>query len=256
MSWAARRRFLIIGTIVAVVLIVFAGALYLGFHHAPSCSDGIQNEGEQGIDCGGPCPYLCTALEQAPVVRFTQSLSTPEGLTDVIAYIDNPNQGAYARDVQYQLSLYAPDRTLAAPIITGSIDLPSGATMPVFVPNISSGKSAVASAFLTIDPTIIKWQAGADTRTLPQVQDSIIGGSKQSPRITATLDNPSAFAMSDVQVIVAVFDASGNVIDASQTIVPSIAGQGSAVATFSWNAPFPSTPARIDVLPVIGLPGA
>ncbi|MBD3636310.1 MAG: gliding motility-associated C-terminal domain-containing protein [Crocinitomicaceae bacterium] len=26
----------------------------------PSCSDGIQNQGETGIDCGGPCPNPCT----------------------------------------------------------------------------------------------------------------------------------------------------------------------------------------------------
>ncbi len=26
---------------------------------APTCSDGIQNQGETGIDCGGPCPNAC-----------------------------------------------------------------------------------------------------------------------------------------------------------------------------------------------------
>ena len=26
---------------------------------APTCSDGIQNQGETGIDCGGPCPAIC-----------------------------------------------------------------------------------------------------------------------------------------------------------------------------------------------------
>ena len=26
----------------------------------PSCTDGIQNQGETGIDCGGPCPNPCT----------------------------------------------------------------------------------------------------------------------------------------------------------------------------------------------------
>ena len=25
----------------------------------PTCSDGIQNQGEKNIDCRGPCPYLC-----------------------------------------------------------------------------------------------------------------------------------------------------------------------------------------------------
>lgn len=26
---------------------------------APSCNDGVHNQGEQGIDCGGPCPNAC-----------------------------------------------------------------------------------------------------------------------------------------------------------------------------------------------------
>ena len=26
------------------------------FHQPPTCSDGIQNQGETWIDCGGPCP--------------------------------------------------------------------------------------------------------------------------------------------------------------------------------------------------------
>src|SRR5208283_2039556 len=25
----------------------------------PTCTDGIQNQGETGIDCGGPCPNAC-----------------------------------------------------------------------------------------------------------------------------------------------------------------------------------------------------
>ena len=28
--------------------------------NTPSCNDGIQNQGETGIDCGGPCPNVCT----------------------------------------------------------------------------------------------------------------------------------------------------------------------------------------------------
>lgn len=29
---------------------------------APSCSDGIQNQGETGVDCGGPCPACCPSF--------------------------------------------------------------------------------------------------------------------------------------------------------------------------------------------------
>ena len=27
----------------------------------PSCMDGIQNQGEGGVDCGGPCAMLCSS---------------------------------------------------------------------------------------------------------------------------------------------------------------------------------------------------
>jgi len=247
---------MIVGIIVLVVLVVLALIFYSTLHKAPSCVDGIQNQGEQGIDCGGPCPYLCTALEQAPVVRFTQALPNANGTYDIIAYVDNPNRSAYTRGIAYQISLYAPDHTLGAPVIAGSLDLPPGASLPIFIPNVVAGKSGITSAFLMLDPTAIKWQAGADTRIVPTAASATLGGSASAPRVITELDNPSALPISNVRVVVTVFDASGNVIAASQTVVPSIAGQGSAVATFTWNAPFPAPPARIEVLPVIPLAGS
>ncbi len=33
----------------------------------PSCSDGIQNQNEEGIDCGGPCPWPCEPEKPAPL---------------------------------------------------------------------------------------------------------------------------------------------------------------------------------------------
>jgi hypothetical protein len=35
----------------------------------PTCSDGIQNQGEGGVDCGGPCPYPCP--EEKPLKKRT-----------------------------------------------------------------------------------------------------------------------------------------------------------------------------------------
>jgi hypothetical protein len=254
MSWAARRRLVIVSVIALVVVVIVAAISYFSFHRAPSCVDGIQNQQEQGIDCGGPCAYLCAALEQVPVVRFTQAIAEGPGRTDVIAYIDNSNQDAYARGVSYSLSLYGADHALGAPVIHGVTDLPPGASVPIFIPNINTANSVITTAFLTIDPAAIKWQAGTDTRVIPQVGNQTLTSTSTTPRITATLTNPSARPLSDIKVVVTIYDASGNVINASQTIVPSIAGQGSAVATFTWNAPFSAPAARIDVVPVIPLP--
>ena len=87
MSWAAKRRFIIL-LIVGIVIVAFAAVIGIAtFYKAPSCTDGVQNQGEQGVDCSGPCPYLCTALEQAPTVVFTDALPSANGHTSVIASV-------------------------------------------------------------------------------------------------------------------------------------------------------------------------
>lgn len=253
MSWAARRRLVIVAIIATVVLIVLALISFFSFYKAPSCSDGVQDQQEVGIDCGGPCPYLCQSQAQAPVVRFTQSVPASSGRTDVIAYIDNPNTSSYARNVAYTISLYASDHTLAAPVVKGTIDIPAGATVPVYIPNIVTGNAVVTDAFLALNTDAIKWQSGTDTRVLPAISSQTLGGTATNPRITAVLTNPSTQAMKNITVIIGVYDASGNILDASQTIVQTIQAQGSASAIFTWNAAFAAPVARVDVLPLVPL---
>ncbi|MBU1030826.1 MAG: hypothetical protein ABIC91_07095 [Nanoarchaeota archaeon] len=43
--------------------------------YIPTCSDGIQNQGETGVDCGGPCPP-CQEIEVPGVVKERSNLLT------------------------------------------------------------------------------------------------------------------------------------------------------------------------------------
>jgi hypothetical protein len=256
MSWAERRRFFILLGIGLVIAAFIAIILIASFYKTPTCTDGIQNQSEQGIDCGGPCPYLCTALEQPPTVLFTKVLqnANAEGRTDVIALVENKNANAAAKNVPYQISLYGADQTLIQEV-SGTIDLPPGATEPVFVPGIFSGEQKVGSAFLTIATSSPQWFfMAANARITPMVSNIIRSGTASNPRVEATLTNPSAAAMTNVQATILVYDANKNVIAASQTVVPIIAGQSQAVATFTWNSAFLGTPALLEVVPIIPLP--
>ncbi len=73
-----------------------------------------------------------------------------------------------------------------------------------------------------------------------------------APRVTATVENPAVTDLPSVKLIATLFDASGNVVAASQTVTPSIPGQGSVEATFTWPAALPPV-ARIDIRPVLPL---
>jgi hypothetical protein len=255
MTWAFERR-LIVWVVIGGILAVFAALFYYGvFYRAPSCIDGIKDGKETGLDCGGTCPYLCTADEQEPTVLFTKAILNGEGRTDVIALIENKNQEA-SKDAPYEISVFGFDQRLIQHL-TGTVDLPPSTTVPIFIPGIASGQATPGSSFLTIDASSTKWYTLApDPRILPKVSNITPLGATSSPRITATLTNADVRGLRNIKTVAVVKNAAGNVIAASQTIVKNIPPQGSVEATFTWNAPFTDKPASIQVYPVVPLPPA
>lgn len=249
MSWATHRKFIIVSVIGAVVVAIIAVTLVATLYHAPSCMDNTQNQGEEGIDCGGPCSHLCTA-SVIPVTspRFVRQLAPVSGRTDVIAYIDNPNANAAARGVRFTITLYGPDNIVVAKQ-DGTVDLPPKSTVPVFVPNFYSGFQTVARAFLTFDDSSFAWQRYTDTRPVLSTSNTVLSDGPQ-PRLTSDVYNPSALSLYRVPVVATVFDADNNAIAASATVLEEIPPMHSAPAVFTWNAPFPGTPAKEEVIPL------
>lgn len=253
MSWAARRRFLILFGIGAVVVAFLVTVLISTLYKTPTCADNVQNQGEQGIDCGGPCPYLCTAQEQPPIVLFTQVLNV-YGRTDLVAEVENKNANAAAKSVPYTISLYNTKHSLVKKI-SGTIDLLPGTTEPIYIPGIYSGTQKVTSAFLSIDPSSPEWFTLAQgSYVVPIVSNTTKSGTVSHPRVQATITNPSISLLTDVQVIIFVYNAQNNIIAASSTILPSLQEQGEAIATFTWNNAFSSTPTLLKVVPIAQLP--
>lgn len=252
MNWAARRRFIILLIIGAVVAAFVATVLIATFSKTPTCSDGVQNQDETGVDCGGSCAYLCTAGMQPPTVLFTKALSNGAGRTDVVASIENKNTAAAAKNVPYKITLYGSGQAFIQEV-TGTLDLPPGATVPIYVPRIVSGKQEVVKAFLSITASPQWFALVANARRVPLVSSATQGGTADAPRIEAILTNPTAIPFTNVQTIVVVHDTLGDVIAASETVIPSISAQGQASATFTWNSAFVGTPTTIEVVPIIPL---
>ncbi len=254
MNWAERRRFIILLIAGAIIVAIVAVTLTATFYKAPSCRDNVQNQGEAGVDCGGSCAYLCTALEQPPTVLYTKVVESAGGRTNIIASVVNKNADAAAKQVPYTLTLYGADLVLISQT-RGIVDLPPGATVPVYVPNIATGNQIVASAFLSIESTAPAWyRLASDPRVLPIVANSKLSGSTSSPRVEATLVNPSVTSLVNVRAVVLVRGEGGAIIAASSTIVPAIPASGQASAIFTWNHPFPSIPLSIEVVPSVPLP--
>lgn len=254
MGWAARRRFVILFIFTAIAVAFLVVVLISAFYKTPSCTDGVQNQGEAGIDCGGPCQYLCTEQMQSPTVLFTKVLQNSDGRTDVIAKIENKNIDAAAKNVPYRISLYGDKRSFLQEL-TGTVDLPPRTAAVIYLPGVTSGKRKIASAFLEILASDPKWfSMTANSRIVPAVLNITQKGTNDAPRIEAVLANPGLENLLNVQSVVLVHDVNGDVIAASKTIVPVIPIKGETLAIFTWNNAFSSAVASIEVIPVIPLP--
>lgn len=253
MSWAARRRFfilLIIGLVIAAFLsIVLISTIY----KTPTCSDGVQNQGEAGVDCGGPCSALCTAQEIPPTTLFTKAITNSSGRTDVVALVENKNAGAAAKNVRYAIALYDTHHALVQTVV-GTLDLPPASTQVVYVPGAVVGKQ-IDTAFLSIASTSPAWYTlPFDPRIVPVVSNVKQEGTLTAPRVTATITNKTVVPLSNVKLVALVRSSTGEVIGVSQTVVPSVPAQGDAGATFTWNEPFSGVATVLQVVPVIPLP--
>lgn len=252
MSWAGNRRLGITLVVVLAVCIVLGVTLALVLPQKPTCSDGVWNQDETGVDCGGSCAYLCKASVVEPTASFVRALSS-SGRVDVVGLVENRNLSAQVKDAAYAIDLYAPDGSPLASI-KGRMDLPAGESVPLFIPGVMAAGSPIGKVFLSFDEDSLKWVTAAGGRALPRADAIRVGGSVAEPRVTANLFNPTAFALKNVTVIATVYDASGAVIAATKTLAQSIGPEASVPLTFSWNEPFTSTPGKVTVQAVVPIP--
>jgi len=188
--------------------------------------------------------------DAVPVVRLVRPLAPQPGRTDIIAYIDNSNANASSKAAPFTLKVYGTDRQLLVEKVV-AIDLPPLTTIPVYLPDVAPRGSIAAQAFLTFNADEAVWTRASGERPVLPVVESISVSEGERPRITATLVNPIARPFYDLTLVATVFDASGNVVAASQTLVPMLPAQGSVPLIFTWNAPLGAPSPRVEILPIV-----
>jgi len=99
------KRLVILSIFISILTLLSLG-IYFSQRLVPSCVDGIKNQKEEGIDCGGPCPPCELVYAQNPVLLWIKIFSPQEGVYDLVVKIKNPNQNYGSGEVPYQLGLY------------------------------------------------------------------------------------------------------------------------------------------------------
>ncbi len=247
MSWASRRRTLYgTGTITFFVIVIGIPA-FLFLYEKPTCFDNVQNQGELGVDRGGPCLLLHRSQIQNTAVLWSRSFEVIPGIYNAVAQIDNPNFSAGALGVPYSFKLFDSSNILIAER-KGRAYFSPNKVISIFEGGIETGERVPARTFLAFlaEP---KWERVDNPVEGLEVESRVLSNENTAPRIDADITNKSFDDIFNVDVIATVFNADDVAIASSRTVIDVLQKQSSVQVTFTWPQRFSSPSTRIEITP-------
>lgn len=211
-----------------LLAVIFGGIAYGAYavflKPSPTCSDGIQNGGESGVDCGGACNKECLPIDikEISVRRDIQILpiSSTTNAT-VLVLIQNKNSD-YGAKFDYVLNM-KDDSGKAVMSSIGNNFIYSGEIKYLVFPNLNflENPKNLRAEFKIEKTDWIKEEnmrkpiSSVQTKTTTIFTDKI--------EVSGKFINMDAVSLDKAYVVAVLYDSRGNVVGASQTEAEDIA---------------------------------
>ncbi len=249
MSWSSKRRTIYLSGFLAIVLVISITIYFVYFYEAPNCEDGIQNQDESGIDCGGSCPKVCSFQAIDPVVLWSRLMKVSDGVYNAIALIENPNPKTGAKDVEYSFKLYDENSILVTER-TGVIDILPRSIFPVFEGNIFVDNRVPTRSPLFEFTSDFNWVRTSDEQPeLVVLNKDLIRDGKKA-RLEASIENRSVQNLKNIEVTAILSDSKDNAVGFSKTIIDRLNRNETEQIVFTWNE-LPEDISKIEVIPLL-----
>src|SRR3989344_7037606 len=126
---------IIYGVLYLAILGGIGYGIYLYAQQAsPTCFDNRKNQGEEAIDCGGPCES-CAIKNLFPITSSTQYFGL-DGVTNVVINFSNPNIEYGAESFVYTLNIYNQNKEKIFSVAKNSFIYPAKAEKVIIEPNL------------------------------------------------------------------------------------------------------------------------
>jgi len=222
--------------------------VFLHVYKAPTCFDGYMNGNEQGVDCGGSCQRLCASAFLPPKVAWTRFEQVAPGLYNLAAYIINPNTEGEALSVPYHMATYDNKGILITDHV-GRVTLPPHRNTLAFQSAVSTGKRIPEKILFefTVAPD---WHKRVDPLSALIIADKKYSEDESGSSLSVTIRNSRVQPVNAFSVYSVLYDAAGNALGFSKTLVDGIPSQGNVIAPFTWPIRREDKVISIEVLPV------
>lgn len=201
---------------------MIAAVSFLGYQvlkPTASCIDGVLNQGEEKIDCGGPCA-ACKVVRFFDVEVLSYQSFFAGGAYDALAQVRNPNAQHGTRALAYTFRFFDAGKNVIAEK-KGTTYLLAGQTRYIVENNIDTKEPAAFVTF-TID-SFGAWElqeklTGQITLPIFSKKYERVGASEQGfAKVTGTVENQSDHTFTSVSIHVVLVDKNKKPIATGKT---------------------------------------
>ena len=252
LSWSAKRKL----TIIFILFILFGTPtgffIYKKLQRPPSCSDGIQNQDERGVDCGGICRIACFAnVKQEPDIQWSRAYYVAKGVYNLVAYIQNPNIDYISEPTKYIFKVYD-DKNVLIGSREGVVGIPTSKIFPIFEATIQTNEAIPKYVtFEFVQPVV--WIEYFGNKPELEVVEQRLSRQDTSPKLEAKISNRTLNPYSNVEVVAIIYNEEGNGVLSSRTFIDRIGDKGESNIVFTWPEPITFNPSKIEVIPNLAL---
>jgi hypothetical protein len=227
--WGIKRQLSAFAVFATVVLVIVAGIVYF-FRPEPTCFDDKQNQGEDRVDCGGPCSPCAQDVKDLAVL-WSRVLIVKEGVADAAALIENQNQFLGSKKLVYAIKLYDEDNILVA-VRENTTFVDAGGRFLIFEPNIITQERAPNKALIEIRD--IDWEV---------IEPAVLGIdvlrrrmllTEQPPRLEIDIKNQADETHRNIEATVVLFGARDEVKGFSRTVIDKLDINAERTLLFTW----------------------
>lgn len=242
-SWRRERQIIIL-LFTSIFIVALSAVIFIARKPLPGCFDDKQNQGEAGVDCGGPCAAVCREEIISLSVEWVRFFPVSDGYYDVIAKINNPNNRLGVPSLSYSFEIFDANN-ISINKREGATFVNANETFYVFESNLLAGERVPRRATFRLGSDL-EWKR--DLSEKPKL--SILNKkflNEPTPLLTATVSNESLYYLKDFKITAVLYDAEGNAYGASGTLVESLTKDLRAEISFTWPKVFPQLPTNIDI---------
>jgi hypothetical protein len=219
----------------------------------PTCLDGIKNQNETALDCGGVCG---ACAENIPVVdlQVTETAlvyADPEH-SDVVVKIHNPNDRYGASKINYTITLKDGDGKTVSEEKGASFILPKESKYLLLLGRENKHVFDIAVTFDAVEWQTLTGYKEKPVLTVRSKRYGPVATGVGYGQVIGTLFNESGFDIQSIRVKIILRDASGRAIAVNQTEMNRLpAGDQRDVGPLVFPAYFPGDVSAIEMEPEV-----